>query len=445
MNYVKRTLCRAGLVLLFVPALLPSNNTNRWIPILERPESYVFQQRSNITASFMYAAGSTGDQRGGGKVGIPELWGRYNLDDVIKSYRTVYPTANDPRIATGNPALVDQALRFGISGKIEAAGLLLNGQWHLGWQHLWLGARLPVLSLRSTARYDYNRDASANIFSEQQNYYDRDASGKVFLRQSYRYPSSLVDKIRRLTHDAIGFHSNQFTKTGLGDLDVFARWHHVFDHALLTRTIDTAVQVGSLMPTGIERDAAIPSSIPSANNGHWGMYLDWVTGIELKQDLTFGLMFGFTHLFSKAKMQRIATGNEPTIFSALQAPVRIEPGFSFKFSPYVVLGNLTDGLDFQARYSYLRHGDDEWYDQRSEAEKLATPSYLQKDADIVAGKKRLTRWRAHYMSFSLRYDTAVAMEKIKFAPRFFIGYDMPMNGSAFAKVHAVNLGAELQF
>jgi hypothetical protein len=111
----------------------------------------------------------------------------------------------------------------------------------------------------------------------------------------------------------------------------------------------------------------------------------------------------------------------------------------------VVLGNLTEGLDFQARYSYLRHEDDKWYDQRSEAEKLVTPSYLQRDADTIANKKRLTRWRAHYMSFSLRYDTAAAMEKIKFAPRFFIGYDMPMNGSAFAKVHAVNLGAELQF
>ncbi len=436
MNYVKRALRATGLVLLFVPAVLPSNNTNRWIPILERPESYVFQKRSHLTASFMYTAGSTADKRSGGKVGIPELWGKYDLKDVINSYLQVNTGLSNPVFAvTGSHALEHKSMMFKLAGKIETVGLLLDGQYNLGWQNLWVGARLPVMSLRNAVRYDFNQEQSAQILSPQEKL-GHTAQQLAALSQQR------ADKIRRSTHDSLGFSSNQFTKNGFGDLDVYIRWHKSFDHALLARTIDTALQSGVLIPTGIGMDHAIPGSIPAASDGHWGMYGDWVTGVELKQDLTVGLMLGFTHLFSHTKERRIAIGNEPTIFSALTGRVRVDPGFSFKCSPYLELGNLTDGLDFQARYSYFRHEDDNWRDERVDK---TIKSYLQGDESLIASKKGLTRWRAHYVSLALRYDTAVAMEKIMFAPRFFISYDMPMNGSAFAKVHAVQLGAELQF
>jgi hypothetical protein len=281
-----------------------------------------------------------------------------------------------------------------------------------------LGLRLPVFSVRTATRF--------NFVPEE---YNPVARGKA-------------DAIRRYTHDLLGFTQNNCTRSGLGDLDLSLGWHRAFDHILLTRSIDASLQAGLLLPTGLERNQAIPTSIPLGSDGHEGMYFDAVAGVELKQDLTVGLMLGFTHLFSHTKDRRLSVDKEPSVFSALIGSVRVEPGFSFKCSPFIELGNLTDGLDFQARYTYLRHEDDNWFDVRADKTKA---SYLQGTADLIAAKKGQTRWRAHYASFSLRYDTAAAMDKIMFAPRFFISYDMPMNGSAFAKVHAVQVSAELQF
>ncbi|NDD53559.1 hypothetical protein EBZ39_06735 [bacterium] len=418
MNYLKRGLHATAVVLSLAQFSFASNNVNRYFPLLERPSTYVQSKGSSLTGSALYMLGSTADKRGGGKVGIPELWGKYDLRDVIESYLTVNPAANNPaQVVMGNNAWVNQNLPFSVSGRIEGVGLLLNGQLETGLRGLWLGAQLPIMSIRSSTRFNLNLQTSPEN-------------------------TILADRIRRYTHEQLGFKLNQVTKSGLGDLDAHMRFQAMFDHVLLMRTINLAFQTGVLAPTGISRDVQVPAAVPVGSDGHWGMYVDFAPAFELKQDITVGALLGLTHLFSRTKNVRLPVNKEPAIFSALVAKTYTEPGFTLKLSPYLTLGNLSDGLDFQVRYTYLRHAMDTQIDVRDDK---TVPSYLQRDADLIARTKDLSKWRAHYMTFSLSYDTAVAMEKIKFAPCLFISYDMPMNSNAFTKTHVVQLGLELHF
>jgi hypothetical protein len=251
-----------------------------------------------------------------------------------------------------------------------------------------------------------------------------------------------ADKIRRYTHDKIGFTSNLWSQYGLGDLDLHVGWSASFDHIYMTRTISLAAQAGALFPTGVRKDPYEPASIAFGNDGHYGMTANWVISVELKQDLTVGLHLGTTHLFTREKNIRLSVGQEPAMFSALVMPAQEKPGNCFVVSPFVTLGHLSDGLDFQVRYAYVRHAQNAFSDRRTDK---TISSYLQKDEELITRKDTLSKWRAHYVSFNLTYDSAAIIKKNKIAPRFFISYDMPMDGSAFAKMHAVQLGAELHF
>ena len=373
---------------------------------------------SRINPGLLYATASTAEKRGGGKVGIPELWGRYNLKDVVNGYMTVNTGAVNPiQAVTGSLALATQDMPFKVSGKIDGAGLNLSAQHDLSFYGFALGVSLPIMNMRTSMRFSATgapNDATARLY----------------------------DKIRRQAHQDIGFAGNTWTKTGLGDLDAHLRWHMTRDHVLLMKKIDWTLITGLALPTGVTLDPKYPTAIPFGSNGHLGWYWGSHLLCELKQDWTLGMLMSFNHQAAHTRVQRISVDAEPAIFSSLVGKVKTEPGMTLKLSPYFTLGNITDGLDFQVRYTYLRHGTDKETDMRDDK---SISSYFQKGDALIDQKSRLTKWRAHYVTISLLYDIASLGAKIKFAPQFFISYDMPINCSAFSQTHTVQLGAQLHF
>ncbi len=430
-----------GIISVFT-TVYPTHNVSRYFPFLERSEDYVIKQRSHLTPSFFIVDTATAFRRGGGTGGVPELWGNYDLNDVITSLETVYPNTPDPRVTVcGNNSLVGKSIRFHVHGKAMGAGVGLNYEQNL---HLWgfqLGASLPLMTLKTTNRFDFDRPDSASIFQESNLFQQSNGNANLADRMARRQELT-VDQIRRLTHQLIGFSGNTWSATGFGDLDAHLRWNKNFDHALLTKSIDLDLQMGVLMPTGRTSDVGYPCSLPFGSNGHWGLYTDFLTEIELKQDWNLGFLFGYAHLFPHTFNFRIPVGNEPAIFSTLIGRVKNHPGDTFKISPYFTLANLTDGLHFQLRYTYLRHNEDSWDDERSDK---TIQSYLEKGGNLIAAKKSLSKWSCHYLTFELQYDTAVAIKHVTLSPVLFIGYDMPVNGNGFAKTHQLSMGAELHF
>jgi hypothetical protein len=184
-----------------------------------------------------------------------------------------------------------------------------------------------------------------------------------------------------------------------------------------------------------------PLSLPAMGNGHWGMYFDVVPEFELKQDWKFGFMFGGLYQFKETKNMRLPVGNEPAPYSALTGRVEVQPGVTAKLSPYFTLENLTDGVHFQIRYTYLRHSIDKWYDRRSDT---TIPSYLSSGTN-VAQHEQMSKWRSHFFSFQLMYDAKQAMQNWGMEPLLYVTYDLPISGNGIAKTHQISVGARLHF
>lgn len=417
--------------LLYSLQVTATHNTSRYFPFLERPEDYTIKKRSHFTPSFFYINASTAHRRGGSTGGIPELWGMYNLNDVIKSLREVNPAANPVFAVTGSNDLSGKSIAFRVYSKVRAVGAMVGYEHDFKWHGFQAGAWIPVLALNTTSRFNFDRGSSDSIFTN------------PLLTEDQRYAQELlVDKIRRNTHQTIGFEGNEFEKSGFGDLDLHVRWNHIFDHVLLMRSIDINLQAGITAPTGMLSTINVPPSLSVGADGHWGIYGDIVTEFELKQDITVGLMLGITHLFPTTRTLRIPVEHEPAIFSSLIGSIRSSPGLTLKAAPYFILGNLSDGLDFQVRYTYLHHAKDRWKDARSDK---TIPSYLQKGSAVINEKEQLSKWVSQYISMQVLYDTKRAMKQCKFDPVCFAVYDIPIGGNGSSQTNQITIGVELHF
>ena len=408
-----------------------THNTSRYFPFLERPENYTIKNRSHFTLDFFYINASTAHRHGGHSGGIPELWGSYDLNNVIMSLQAVNPAADPVFAVTGSNTLSGKSIRFRVDSKIRGHGFAFGYEHDLNWYGFQVGAWIPVVALNTTSRFSFSRSHSDSIFNN-----------PLLTKDQQNTQALVVDKIRRTTHQTIGFEGNEWDRFGFGDLDLHVRWEHLFDHVLLMRSIDLAFQVGTTAPTGFLSNINVPPALSIGSDGHWGIYGDAIVAFELKQDMTVGLLLGAVHLFPATRTLRIPVGNEPAIFSSLIGHIRSSPGRTFKCSPYFILGNLTDGLDFQVRYTYLHHSKDHWKDVRNDK---TIQSYLQKDSSLIKKKEELSTWSSQYISMQLSYDTKVGMQKCKFDPVCFALYDIPIGGNGYAQTHQLTIGIELHF
>jgi len=442
MHQIKKYLYSFVFIAVFIVCSLStmhaSHNVSRYFPFLEPTTYYVLGKRSHIAAEYFYTTASTAFRTGSGHGGIPELWGLYDLKDVINSLQVVRASqgiAVDPvKQVTGTDQFLGKSAMFGVSGKVRSQGLYLDYEQVLKWHGFSVGASLPIMHINTASRFAFKPQESNVIF--QGFGITPDAQAQLLL---------VVDQIRRQTHQDIGFQGNEWSKTGFGDLDMHVRWTYFADHVALMRSIDFNMLFGVLAPTGVLSDINYPAALSFMDDGHWAFYFDIMAEFELKQDWKAGLIFGFIEQLKHTRTLRIPVTVEPAIFSALIGRVQVDPGFTFKVSPYVTLENLTDGLHFQVRYTYLRHNQDTWKDKRTPGEISMVQSYLQKDPAIIACKKKLSKWTSQYITFQLTYDAKEAMKKWFMDPYLYARFDMPFGGNGIAKTNQLSLGVELHF
>jgi hypothetical protein len=437
----------AGVALFFATiSVFATHNTSRYFPFLERPEEYVIRKRSHISPSLFYSKASTAFKRGGGNTGIPELWGKYDLKDVIggleKVKRGTLGTFVNPIETERGPgdSWVNKSIKYQVDGKLKALGIILNYEQDFKWNGFQAGASIPLMHLNASERFSFLGAASD------------------WELQSLRGGELLqLDRIRRAVHKELGLQGGDWTKSGFGDLDLHLRWNYNWDHKLRMKSIDLNLQTGVVIPTGVTSDISYSPSVSFMGNGHWTWYFDIVPKFELKQDWKLGFMFGYAHQFNNSRKLKVPVYKEPAIFSALIADVKIDPGDTFKVSPYFTLGNLTDGVDFHVRYTYLRHNMDSWYDKRKDP---AIKSYLNQEAgteisgveltaeDIsknIAEKENLSLWRMHYITLQFTYDTKEANNNWVLDPIIYATFDYQFSGNGSCKTHQLTIGAELHF
>jgi hypothetical protein len=177
------------------------------------------------------------------------------------------------------------------------------------------------------------------------------------------------------------------------------------------------------------------------------MYGDVMAEFELKQDWKFGTLLGFVYEFKNTENRRLPYHKEPPIYSAIKGGVEIDPGMTFKFSPYFMLDNLKDGVSCQFRYTYIRHLPDTWYDRRSNKNVV---SYLESARDlndamsccVRSSRKDLSEWSSHYFTLQLEYDSVEGMKNWWLKPKFYALFDYAMSGRNVSKTHQLTVGVQ---
>ena len=417
--------------LLLFRTVAPSHNASRYFPFLERPESVVTRGESHIYPSLFITSASTAFKRGGGNTGIPELWGKYDLKNVIDGVEAVKlaqgaASYNPFAAEVGYVDWNEKEVKFSIDGKIKSEGFILEVEQRLFKTDFSLGCFIPLMHVNSSLRFNFDSENS-----------HADVKNATIQEQD------MLDRVRRSVHADLALKGSDWSHSGFGDIDLHLRWRHFWDHALKMKSIDFNLQAGLTCPTGVKSEKDYPSSVPFMGNGHWGAYFDLVAELELKQNWCLGIMAGLIEQFKKTNNRRIPYYKEPAIFSALHGNVEINPGITLKLSPYFTLENLTDGLHFQLRYSFLRHSADSWKDVRVD-KTVASYLALEKSdiTDVRAQKNALSKWTSHYLSMQLIYDSVEAMKNWFWKPTLYAIYDHPMAGRGMCKTHQFSIGVE---
>ena len=439
------------LLILSVFSVNASHNNSRYFPFLERPAEYITKRTSHFTPSLFLTNAATAFGRGGGNVGIPELYGNYDLRDVIFSLQQVNGASyvNPIERERGpNDSWINRSIRFKVNGKVRSIGLLLNYEQYtkIHGQNLILsgvsfGASIPLMNVVASDNFYFLPDESD---SQVQNLKDGELDQ--------------LNRIRRIVNDDLSIQSGDWIKAGLGDLDLHTSLNYNWDHKWLMRSIDLNFRLGVVIPSSVYADINYPSSVSFMGDGHWTTYFDIAPEFELKPDWKVGLILGFMYQFNNSKNFRIPVYQEPALFSALITNLKVDPGLTFKISPYFTAENLTDGIDFQVRYTYLKHDKDKWIDDRSGNfvksylnQSVGTepwPGKVLTQQDInnnIAAKKDLTKWSMHYLSLELLYNSKEAGNNWILDPKFFINYDYQFSGSGSCKTHQFTLGVQAQF
>jgi len=440
--------------------LCASHNPSRYMPFLERPDNYQSRQKSYFHTGIFHTNASRGFNNGGGTQGIPELWGKYDLKDMIFALQTVKGAAftNPLQEATGVDKFNGLSIPFDVDGKIVSEGIFLSALFETGWCGLSFGFWIPFMNVRAKTRYRLDRPGFVEFTPIDIVGFDPNDPILDDIEEQ-------LDSARRLIHEEIGFKQNDWRETGAGDLDLFVRWSQSFDYQLMIRKTNLNLQFGVLIPSGKRRDIDFPASVPFMGNGHWGIYFDFCPEFELKEDLVVGCMFGGMFQFSRTRLDRIPVFKEPAIFSPLVGNLKTERGGTFKLSPYISFNNMFSGLHGQLRYTYLRHSDDDFKDKRCDKTIPSFRNIPSRDEQTFfddgsklfeaidnedvnknfRNKIDQTEWRSHYVTIQATYDTKSAGWNCWFKPNFYLAYDLPVSGSNNCKTHHVTLGVELHF
>ncbi len=431
--------------LLLIPSLFSGHNTSRYFPFLERPENYLIKSKRFFSPTLFSTTASSAFKRMHGKTGIPELWGPYDLKDIIASLEAVKKGMGEvftnPFLDTpGVEGLVDRSILFDVDGKVTSLGIFLEGAHQLFSKHLYIGFSIPFMHVEARSRYILRSKSTDKIKIDP-------VVGALLSGELNQ-----VERVRLDVHKDLGIEPFDWPQTGFGDLDCYLRWNVHGNHIFLMRSIDINILGGIVFPTSVMMDNDNPASVPFMGNGHVGFYIDLHSEFELKHDIKVRTLTSFMFQAPSTRTRRIAVYKESDIFSALIGRVKVTPGNTFKFSSYITFENILDGLHLHGRYTYLRHSEDSRHDKRDDKtirsylEQIPDVDRTEKDIkDNIDFKKKLSSWRAHYISVQIAYEPKAALQNWKLDPVFYVKIDTPYGGSGISKTHHISPGAILRF
>lgn len=382
---------------------------NRFLPFYHTIYIRTFEKRSNLDSNFfmMFAHGSRCDNNE--DKSLFNFYGKYDLINIANSLEATgkcNPLKPEWQVATEIP--------FDIAGKIDAQGLWFGTEINLN-KCLYFGVRGAGLRLNSSQIFNISETIEKDLHL--------DAGGKIQLDIERRNSTNLLD-----------INSEQWSVTGLTDIDMYFRWGKIVEYSRKFKLIDSGLSLGVLIPTGVKRDIYNSASIPLGGNGLTGLYVMGDLHLEFMEDWWFGGWVQLVHRFSKTQKTRIPYNLEPEQYGALIQDVKIDSGLTFGACAYFRVLDFRKGLGGQLEYTIVKHFEDEF------------PSIS--NVTVANSLEKKSSWLHEYFTAGILYDMHHAINCKKFDPYLYVNLDAPVffaGSGEVPKTYRLSIGIEVNF
>lgn len=361
---------------------------NRFLPLMQRPALPRVCQPTRIFADGVFITADQAFDPLQEQVPLPEIFGQFDLGLLGNAL----DRAGQPNpIRIQRPAWAGKDIPFMLNGKLQAQGLSAAYQQEIT---SWLSVGVWGLILRSRSRWDYGLITGA-VAGRTPTAIPLDAAGNALE----------IDQLRRETFETMGLSCSLADQFGPGDTELYLRFVRDWDYAYKFRHIQLAFYLGALVATGVRRDIDNPASIPFGGNGHNGWFIAGLGYFEVREDFWLRLYVRVNDRVAKEQEERLPAGREPQPFGVVKAPVCIDPGATFIFSPYLLFEALRDGLGFGIGYYLINHQRDTWTDLRPQQEQEAVPVFIKPNPERPGQSvEERSKWGRDYISLLAFYD-----------------------------------------
>lgn len=389
---------------------------NRFLP-LYRPEYTRYPCKKSVFGSNVFFLFSNkGRTHDGTCVNTPEINGKFDLAKIAKAIEI---TGKENPLSPQWQSL--PRIPWKLRGKIEGEGFWFGYEQAFG--DLSLGVSIYALKVISKQSLILPESTIKEL--------RLDKGGESIIRQEQLTANKLL-----------GIESLQFSKFGLADIDLYARYGIVKEYVGQFRKIDLSVTLGTLLPTGHARNINIPSSIAFGGDKHFGLYGRTDVILDLRDDIVVGFWLEICQRFAKNKHMRFPTielvNRELIDYGASIVPVRVKPGVTTGFQLFAAYTDIQDGVGIRAGYTIINHDVDHLIDLRKD-KKINIP------IDEIAWK---TGWLTQYVNLRLMYDFSKAVHNRKITPLLYVDWDMPVGlfeSRNAIHTNRVSIGFEFNF
>lgn len=415
MQIMTRRLLAFSIIMLTAQQLTAYIYDNRYFRILEVPfnrERFFYEPNCEIEPSHwgesryrndLFVLASNDATGSHGDVGIPEIFGEFDMSQISNGLSLVNPSRIRP--------IFSDSTRIPMRGKLEGQGIsFAYDQQITKW--FAAGVSFSFLHMNTTAKY---------LLAD-------NPAGRT------------EDEVRRQLLQELGIQSSAWNHSGITDVDAYIRFGYVWNYVLKCRRIDSGIKFGTLLPSGVQKDLANPASVPFGGDGHYGFYVGYDGQFELKEDLKVGLISRLIKRFAKTKLHRVPVADENQLFGAFIARTRVNPGVTFVFAPYLRLEGIRDGLGLMVNYTLIWHDNDEWSDRRE-------VPYVAPFIKLGQLYQR-SNWAADEVTLNFFYDFSKVGGCNRFLPLINVSWDIPVHylvSENVVKTNNIALGIEFTF
>lgn len=392
---------------------------DRDLPLIQHPFITADCRPSHYKTDFFVITANSAyeNQKDDNLVGIIELFGPYQQAQIgcaLTAIGKENPLETDPLIAQ---AVNGKELTWQPNSKLQAQGFNLTAQQAFG-QHWSVG--FDCLCMHVQGRQEFHLVTDATTF----------LSKEDILR---------LDVLRSSMNAELGIQDEYMNQVGFGDIILFLRYGSVWDCLYKFRTIQAGIRLGALIPTGLPASIHYPMSVPFGGDGHAGLFVCADLECEVKEDWKVGLWFQVNKRFSKTQCKRLPACKEQPLYGALQLPVKINPGATVIFYPYISFENLREGLGMRVLYSLIHHWRDDW--------SVACPPSVPIGVPVEEIEKK-TKWSSEHVTLNAFYDFGKVKKNRQFEPILQFFWDIPVSWLAsqgVPKAHKITIGLEFNF